>query len=75
MKTVVVNGVTHNDGCDRCGKHQAMHYGKEDLCCWCHIAGGGTPADWHQVDMALIGQCVSSEASQAAESMKAGMRK
>jgi len=33
--------------CERCGEHQAMHFGDGDLCCWCHIAGGGTPADWH----------------------------
>ena len=47
MKTVIIDGVVHNDACDECGIHQAMHTGERDLCCKCHIKNGGIPADWH----------------------------
>lgn len=38
--------------CTRCGQHDARHLiyrtsQRENLCCFCHVAEGGTPADWH----------------------------
>jgi hypothetical protein len=39
--------------CTKCGINKASHHifmagGESNLCCKCHIAEGGVPADWHK---------------------------
>lgn len=56
MKTVVVDGIKHNDACDICQKRQAMHQewiGKKhtDYCCKCWVLAGYSPSDWHSLCM------------------------
>lgn len=44
--------VIRSDACERCGQHQAMHFGtNKRLCCWCYIGEGNPPAEWHTVCM------------------------
>ena len=46
--------------CDRCGKpagHVTYQDGEEThLCCDCHMADGGLPADWHARCMEIAGR-------------------
>jgi hypothetical protein len=51
MKRIIINNVVHEDACDNCGEHQAMHHGEKDLCCKCYVEAGNPPADWHRVCM------------------------
>lgn len=42
--------------CTTCGKHESMHdigVGQKErhLCCYCYIAEGNLPADWHSMCM------------------------
>src|SRR5260370_33551249 len=40
IRTAQIGGIVHFEACDAGSKHQAMHYGLQDVCCRSHVEAG-----------------------------------